>query len=223
MTGKPVFSELEEYLIGHFPPSDLRTARPIIGEIHLRYELGDPYENGTDQRIRQVNERVRAIIEACYQPKDPVLMIINDWGGDDPMFGNTTPHHLYDVLDKSVFSARHERAIRTLTYEEIDSGRESHEEEHPVFRQICLSCPFESSSYQEVLSGIANYEQGREPAIGQQVVFLSMEKDLLFQMYDDRGCLVYSDSPDKIRYLYEDFSEWLVEGWRERFDAMFSR
>ena len=220
------FVELERYLKSHFPLSDLRTNWPIHSEVFVRYELGEPYENGTDERISQVNRRSKDIIEGCFDPRAPVLLLINDWENEDPMFGNTTPNYIYELLDAESFGRRNERRVRQLQDVENEgaSSQEQLDDEDPIrFRQILVTCPFGRSGYRQILSGIANYEQGREPSIGQQVVFISMQKDIAFHMYDDRGCIVYSDSAEKIRHLYDDYNDWLVEYWREKINSIFTR
>lgn len=207
--------DLENYLRTHFPDGNLRTNWPIKSEVHVRYELGAPYANGTDERIEQVNYRAGRIIEACFQPNDDVLILINDWQSPDPMFGNTTPHYLYELLGEHAWRCGDERMVEEWPDDDTT-------ESAPIyFKQSLIPVVFGEARYKEVLAGIANYEQGREPSIGQLVYFISMEKDVAFYMYDDRGCLVFSDSPSKIRHLYEQLNDWIVDYWRGAIDAVF--
>ena len=55
--------------------------------------------------------------------------------------------------------------------------------------------------YREILKGISHYEQGREPSISQNVYFINIDKDIVFHMYDDRGCIIYSNSRDKLTHI----------------------
>jgi hypothetical protein len=210
----PRLVDLENYLRIHFPASDLGAYSSVDGEVHVRYELGEPYENGTDQRILQVNYRACSIIEACFRPEDDILILINDWGDEDPMFGNPTPNHLYGLLGQVGMSRCDERTVEQLQDGEID--------EPPVyFKQLLVPSAFGETKYKEIIAGIANHEQGRLPSIKQQVFFISTVKDLVFYMYDDRGCIIYSDAPTKLRHLYEKFNDWLVDYWREMIDSIF--
>ncbi|MGA9466538.1 MAG: hypothetical protein WBV10_02825, partial [Exiguobacterium marinum] len=73
----------------------------LTSEVHLRFELGKPYKNGTDERIEQVVTRVTSLFEEVFQPDDFINIYIKDWNViDDIMFGNTTPEYLYDLLIK---------------------------------------------------------------------------------------------------------------------------
>ncbi|MCX6879898.1 MAG: DUF3885 domain-containing protein [Verrucomicrobia bacterium] len=40
-------------------------------------------------------------------------------------------------------------------------------------------------------------------------------------MYDDRGCIVFSDSPRKIMHIYVKYKDWIVDYWRETIDEVF--
>jgi hypothetical protein len=53
-----------------------------------------------------------------------------------------------------------------------------------------------------ILNGIANTEMGFESVIAQNIHFFNPSTDKAFQMYDDRGCYVWSDNADKIRDIY---------------------
>ncbi len=93
-----LFGELKAYLRRNFPESDLlRPDWPILHQVHVRYKLGHPFENGTSERIQQVNSRVMTIIQDCFESQDRILLLLNDWPGPDIMFGNTTPEYLYRV------------------------------------------------------------------------------------------------------------------------------
>ncbi len=203
----------------HFPRGNLQTYSPIDGDIHVRYELGEPFDNGTDERLAQVNYRATSILEACFRPQDQLLILINDFQGEaeDPMFGNTTPHYLYELIGGSVLGRADERMVGRL-----DTDLTKWEPEYN-FRQLLIPTCLEEIRYKQILAGIANYEQGREPSIGQQVWFISTERDIAYYMYDDRGCIVFSDSTGEIRHLYEQFNEWLVDDWRDSIDKMFRK
>lgn len=80
-----------KYIESHFPN--------LTSEWHLRFELGEPYENGTEDRLNQVVKRVTTLFEEVFKPDDSIYMYIKDWEvTEDIMFGNTTPEYLYSLL-----------------------------------------------------------------------------------------------------------------------------
>ena len=73
----------------------------LTSDLHLRFELGDPYKNGTEERINQVVTRVTTLFEEVFKPEDFIYLYIKDWDvTEDIMFGNNTPQYLFDLLSK---------------------------------------------------------------------------------------------------------------------------
>ena len=72
-----------------------------------------------------------------------------------------------------------------------------------------------------ILNGIANTEMGFDPGIDQRIYFLDPLTNKGFQMYDDRGCFVWSDRADKIRSIYMNRNNWIVDHHRKEIDEYF--
>lgn len=113
------------------------------------------------------------------------------------MFGNTSPEYLYDLLSKQNIE---EETLFDIDedYDELTGKTIEIKNEYKV---KLLFSQLNFIPYKEILEGIGNYEQGREPSIGQSVYFISTQKDIIFHMYDDRGCDVFSIKKI-IFYLY---------------------
>lgn len=190
----------------------------LTSELHLMFELGEPYENGTEDRIHQVVTRVTTLFEEMFKPDDLIYVYIKDWEvTEDVMFGNTTPERLYDLLsnqnieEKTLFDINED-------YDEVTGQTIEVKNEYKV-KFVCSQ--LKSIPYQEIFGSIGNYEQGREPSIGQSVYFISTDKDIIFHMYDDRGCLIHSKDVEKLLPLYHTYNNWLVDYWRDYFDSIF--
>ncbi|MEB2299957.1 DUF3885 domain-containing protein [Lysinibacillus xylanilyticus] len=192
----------------------------LTSELHLRFELGKPYENGTEDRFNQVVTRVTTLFEEVFKPDDSIYIYIKDWEiTEDIMFGNTTPEYLYDLLcDQNI----EEETLYDIDedYDEVTGQTIEVKNEYKV---KFVYSQLKSVPYQKILEGIGNYEQGRKPSIGQSVYFISIDKGLLFHMYDDRGCLIHSKGIEKLLPLYHTYNNWLVDYWREDFDSIFKK
>ena len=190
----------------------------LSGEVHLRFELGEPHENGTDARINQVVTRVITLFDEVFKPDDFINIYIKDWDTtDDIMFGNSTPEYLYDLLSKQDME---EDILFDLDEDEDELTGETIEIRNE-YKVKFVSAQLKSIPYKEILKGIGNYEQGREPSIGQAVYFISTEKNIVFNMYDDRGCIIHSNEVEKLIPLYHTYNDWLVDYWRDYFDSIF--
>jgi len=192
--------------------------RNLRNDIHIRYELGEPFKNGSDERIDQVMLRVNTIFEDLFEPEDVIYLYIEDWEtGVDPMFGDTTPSYIYQLLEKHTFVEE----TMYKTDEDIDEMGNTIQIKHE-YKVRLLYDRVALIPYKEILKGIAHYEQGREPSIRQSVYFINPKKDILFNMYDDRGCIVYSNSRDKLIYMYHKYNSWIVDYWRKYIDGIFN-
>lgn len=192
---------------------------PNLGsEINLRFELGEPYDNGTDERINQVVKRVTTLFEDTFNIDDIIHVYIEDWEiGTDVMFGNTTPDYLYELIKQHKFDE-----ITMYKHDEDEDNKGNTIQIELPYKVRTFSSKLSSIPYKDILIGIANYEQGKEPSIYQQVYFINMNKDIIFYMYDDRGCIIFSNAKEKLHYLFVKHNDWLVDYWREYFNNIFN-
>lgn len=191
----------------------------LTSKLHLRFELGEPYENGTKERINQVVTRVTTLFEELFKKDDIIYVYIKDWElTEDIMFGNTTPVYLYDLLSKQNIE---EETLFDIDedYDELTGQTIEIKNEYKV---KLLSSQLNFIPYKEILEGIGNYEQGREPSIGQSVYFISTQKDIIFHMYDDRGCDVFSINKDNLLPLYHKYRKWILDYNRIEIDHSLS-
>ena len=86
---------------------------------------------------------------------------------------------------------------------------------------LSVIMPVKDIRVQNILRAIANTEMGFDPGIDQRIYFFDPLTDRAFQMYDDRGCLVWSDKANKIRDLYFKRNNWIAEYHREEIDEHF--
>ncbi|BCG60803.1 DUF3885 domain-containing protein [Paenibacillus sp. URB8-2] len=198
-----------EYIDNNFPN--------FGSDVHIRFELGEPFRNGSNRRIKQVNQRVVTIFEETFNQSDFIYVFIKDWGNqEDPMFGNTTHEYIYELLNGKTIE---EETLFDLDEDVDDEGNRieiKNEYQIKVLTGLVSSFP-----YREILEGISHYEQGIEPSIGQRVYFISKDKNIVFNMYDDRGCIIHSRSKEQLRHLYVKYNDWIVNYWREYFDSLY--
>ena len=154
------------------------------------------------------------------QPEDFVYVYMKDWEiNEDIMFGNTTPGYLYDLLSKH---SMEEETLFDLEedYDDITGQTIEIKSEYNV---KIVYAQLKSIAYKDILKGIGNYEQGGEPSIGQSVYFISTEKDIIFHMYDDRGCDIFSINKDTLLPLYHKYSKWILDYNRIEIDRAFGK
>jgi len=76
-------------------------------------------------------------------------------------------------------------------------------------------------SYKNIFNGTANSEMGFDPSTGDEVYFINTRNNVVFFMYDDRGCLLFSRDQETLEPIYRKYNSWLVDYWRKVFDGLF--
>ena len=194
-----------------FPTADIDAGRPEFGSIHLRFELGDEYPNGSEERISQATDRAVSLFVDCNAENDSLIVIANDFSNDE-----TNNRYLKSLLDGMTTDGQ----IRSVDYTEED---ENCVEQTFSFRQLLLRTCRSKVNYHAILRGVTHREQGREPVILEDVYFYNETRNLVFYMYDDRGCLIWSNRPETLELLYSKYNNWLVDYHREHFDSIWGR
>lgn len=109
-----MIQEIFEYIDNNFPNFE--------SDIHIRFELGEPFRNGSKRRIKQVNKRVVKIFEETFNQNDFIYVLIKDWGDqNDPMFGNTTSKYIYKLMNGQIIE---ERTLFEVDEDEDDEGKD---------------------------------------------------------------------------------------------------
>lgn len=85
----------------------------------------------------------------------------------------------------------------------------------------CLCLKQKDIRVENIIRGIANYDMGFTPSIVDRIYFINTDAGVVFYMYDDRGCLLFSDRKDVLEPLYTKFNNWLVDYDRKNLALLF--
>jgi len=220
-------NEFIEYLKDHFDQSDLSCNEfNIFSTFHLRFELGDTLGNGSKERVDQSTYRAKTIFEEFFKLDDDawLLIVSRRYKGDIKELFSPTDGYLKKQIKK--FSSL-KMLSRENTIEEFDEAlNEDGVMEVTNFTTthiqevVCQSVG--EIAYENIFHGIANLEMGFDPSIGETVYIINKRTNVVFYMYDDRGCLVFANLRETLKPIYKKYNDWLVDYHRETFDGLFS-
>ena len=114
-----------------------------------------------------------------------------------------------------------EEVLASLAMEDLRVSKDKINEVKNEYKVRFVYSKLKCVPHQEILEAIGNYEQGREPSIGQSVYFINPDKDIIFRMYDDRGCDVFGLNKDTLMPLYQKFRKWILDCNRIEIDGAF--
>ena len=78
--------ELQSYLDKVYPGSQIITQHTLGGQIHIRFELGDGFPNGSIERVNQATERATTLFTDTFKDKDSEIFVL-----------------IYEYLDSNIF------------------------------------------------------------------------------------------------------------------------
>jgi hypothetical protein len=200
------------YLGSNIELTDFNTIERGL-KFYLRFELGDPFDNGTKERVNQATKRASELFENHFEKDSELYIVIYDF--IDEMFAQT-PNHIHELLkSKNIETQQFEENLATRYFDDEDSI------ERIKGKLTICKAEINGIKYHEIFKGIANTEMGFSPTIHQLVYFFQPKTKKWFWMYDDRGCLMFSNETKSLKSNIVKFDKWIVESQRTVMEKQF--
>ncbi|CAM3051790.1 protein of unknown function [Flavobacterium succinicans] len=238
---------LQTYLDKTYPNSKVETPHSVFGNVHIRFELGGDemfkiIRNGTEIEWWKDRRRMTKVDKLNYE-KYILKSVSKATSRATTLFYET-----FDNLETEIWILIYEysdglfnkpsdfllnqfpKNIRTTFYdvtEQVETQMLTEQEDGSFIcdkteaRIIVGKVKVKDIQAEQILNGIANNEMGFEPTVCQNIYFLDPATDRGFYMYDDRGCYVWSNKAEKIKYLYDKRNSWIVNYHRPEIDKYF--
>src|SRR5690606_14931671 len=214
--------ELQTYFDRVYPHSKIDTEHTLGGQVHIRFELGGDNENGTVERVNQAIDRALTIFNDTFNdPANEIFVLIYEYEGKNIF--NASNEYLHKQFSDDCFNKFYNQleTVNTRYFTTDENGNDVLDKDE--VRIIIGKLPIKDINVENILNGIANTEMGFAPGIDQRIFFFDPSTDKAFQMYDDRGCYVWSDNADKIRDIYINRNDWIVEYHRPEIEEYFKQ
>lgn len=214
--------ELQSYFDRVYPFSKIDTEHTLGGQVHIRFDLGGGKDNGTIERVNQSTERALTIFNETFtDPTQEIFILIYEYQGENIF--NASNDYLHKQFPDDRFKKFYNQleTVNIHFFTTDESGNDVLEKDE--VRIIIGKLPIKDINVNNILKGIANTEMGFDPGIDQRIFFFDPLTDKAFQMYDYRGCYVWSDKADKIRDIYIKRNDWIVDYHRPEIEEYFSQ
>ena len=213
--------DLQKYFDKVYPNSRVDKEDTLGGQVHIRFELGgEEYKNGTIERVNQAVERACVLFNDTFtDPDNEIWILIYEYEGENIF--NASNEYLHQQFPHKRFKEFYNKKEKVITqYFTIDKNGNEIPEEDEV-RIIIGKIPSSEINIEEILRGIANTEMGFDPAIDQRIFFFDSISNKAFQMYDDRGCYIWSNDANTIRDTYIKRNDWIIDYHRPEINEYF--
>lgn len=212
--------ELQSYFDKVYPGSQINTRHTLGGQVHIRFELGDGFPNGSAERVNQATDRATTLFTDTFKdPINDIFVLIYEY--QDSNIFEVEKEYLHKQFPNDIFATFYNQLelANANSFITDENGNETFDT-YDV-RIIIGKLPAKNINVRNILNGIANNEMGFDPGIDQSIYFFDPLTDKGFHMYDDRGCYVWSNSADKIRDIYINRNNWIVDYHRPEIDEYF--
>ncbi|SEL95117.1 DUF3885 domain-containing protein [Parapedobacter koreensis] len=159
-----------------------KTTLSSITDHRVRLGLGEDLED--ELRIQQALDRSAAVLDYCFGGKGVWLIIIL-WGANE-LSALETAGINPDKADKKLEWKENDYDVLCLHYEQYS------------FRMVS-----------PIVASIINYELVFEPSANITCYFVDFTESLIVNIYDDRGCDIYSPNEDIVIDLSNRFTNWV--------------
>ncbi|MEN2766096.1 DUF3885 domain-containing protein [Ornithinibacillus xuwenensis] len=180
----------------------------------MRFELG-LVELADSEYFKEIQYRAKSIFNFLFNDSDTIWLVAT--------VSNYIDNKEMDLPHIKRF-LRNEKLIYTLQCTTIPY---EYGEEDIEMRSIQYSIKVNKSDIRldYLTEAISNKDFARKPKINDNhnLSFVNETKGILFHMYDDRGCDVFSSNKDILLPLYQKYRKWILDYNRVEIDNSFKR
>lgn len=215
--------KIVDYLNEKFPTVVLVPSVYYQWDIGIHFSLGEGIyqfkENGelNLEMFSTVYKQTSKIFDELFDQNDDLILVTNNYKWKKQQ--QTTKLKVYqpNLRDKNIL-----KKLQSKTY---PYPFEEDEKENYEMQQFSLQCKVSDINLEGLLKASLNEDfPPMKPRFGcdsvyyPDVFFVNTTKDIIFFVYDDRGCEVIALTAEKLRPLYEKHYDWVDEVDRERIE-----
>jgi hypothetical protein len=188
----------------------------------IRFEISHPtIPHYSKENLKQTFQRSISLFKKVFEEKDEILFVTDVVTTSNNHFLQKKPLNVYKkyLKDKDkLYKLQHQLLVRFF----------EDEEDQMVIHRFVLQCNIDVIRYVPLLKAIC-YEDFAHPSTilknnqesGYEIYFVNLTKKVIFHLYDDRGCDILAADKEGIRYLYEEFNDWILDYDRKEIDLLF--
>lgn len=217
---------VSNFMRDHFNNLPLRPPLFYSWAYGLRFEISIPgVEHEDKNNLQQIHERSTRIFNRVFQDTDKILLITDVHCEKNDTFLQKRPANIYKKYVKN------RELLKTLTHTILPSvfPEEDGDDEDMVTHRFVLPCNKSDIRYHQLLTAIS-YEDFPHPArilkrnynnSSYDIYFVNVTQQMIYHLYDDRGCDVIASDKEDLRQLYVDFNDWILDYDREEINLLF--
>ena len=218
--------ELKEYLDTTFPGLILKPSLYNQWKIGLHFELGrDVYQFKDDGRLNlemfnMVYSQSLSLFNNLFSEQDEIFLVTNVY--HRKCNNRTNKIKVYGgYLKNKALKYNLRQETLPFPFDDKEANEYFTSQFHLKFRKSDIKYP-------SLIKATCNEDFPLKPKFGGEngsyypdVFFINTSKNIIFFIYDDRGCEVIANNKETIRPLFKQYNDWLDEYNREEIEQLF--
>ncbi|EMY59899.1 DUF3885 domain-containing protein [Leptospira terpstrae] len=201
---------LNNFLTTNFKKDKLKKPLFYNFEYGLRINLQSNYEFESDSYFKECIDRSLLIFENTFEPNDNILVVIN------------ISQNKRKKISKNNFIFSQ---IKNLNYRSVYFKKYSNH--HNSELKLCIQANIQSSTkhinYFKLIEALIHRDfPNKIPRITDDLIFVNLDKKIIFKIYDDRGLDVVSKTIETLEPIYKKYNEWILDYDRVKIDHVFN-
>ena len=218
---------LHAFLEKNFQGLILRPALFYSWKSSIRFEISNPSIAFSEkENLLQIINRTTTLFEKIFDDEDEILFVTDVHTNKNNPFLYKKPLNVY------LKYVKFKEKLYKLQYSLIPSVFEEEAEEweyvQDVTHRFVLRCKKNEIKYLQLLKAIS-YEDfaypstilKNNPESGYDIYFINLTQKVIYHLYDDRGCDILAADKETIRFLYDEYNDWILDYDREEIDIVF--
>ncbi|MCM3762872.1 DUF3885 domain-containing protein [Alkalihalobacillus oceani] len=216
---------LSHFMKEHFPNLALRPPLFYSWKFAIRFEISMPSVQHEDKNnLLQIEERMNRIFNYVFQDTDELILVTDIHCERNNPFLQKRPTKIYQkyITDKERRRKLQHRVGPSVFLEDGE------DDEEMVTHRFALSCKKSDVRYKPLLRALS-YEDFPHPCQilkglyrpGIDIYFVNLTRNMIYHLYDDRGCDVIASRKEDLHSLYEELNDWMLDDDREQIDKLF--
>jgi len=204
---------MNSYLDEKFPK--LKIEKPLFYNwpIGLRFEIGQDELEVSDEYFHAAHERAVSIFEAVFNESDEIEIVYQQYSdGRKKIRKGSFIFKQIEATKNDLAQYSDVRDIYQLDYKS------------ECWKRVNIpNLSFNSIDYKNILLSLIHTDFScRSPSMPGECFFINKTKNIIVNLYDDRGMDVISASKNELTSLYKQHNDWLLNYDREKMDSVFS-
>ena len=210
--------QTNRFFKSHFPELVLTPPLFYGWPFGLRFEVADWSLGEESVVLEKAGDRALKIVRYAFDSEDDILFVTDVYTQHEHELMKQKLLVYQKYADRQVcHRLRHER----LTYVQ------SKLEETMKIERFTLKCQLQDIRLRTLLQAICQEDfykpnQILKGKFGYDIYLINLSKQMIFHLYDDRGCDLIAADPEHLRPVYEGLQHWLLDYDRAQMDQLFA-